>query len=138
MKNFWAHVAAMWLAGVSIAEAKRPPSAPPVAGVVNVNTATARQLSDLPGVGPSRAKAIVTYREKHAFAQVEDLRHVKGLGKSVWKRIKDHVAIAGPTTLVKLPRPEAAAGAASAPGGDTTEPKVQGRSVHAGGRSGGM
>ncbi len=49
---------------------------------VNVNTADARTISNvLQGVGPSRAAAIVAYREEHgAFKQVDDLGKVKGVG----------------------------------------------------------
>ena len=49
---------------------------------VNINTADAATLSDrLTGVGPTRAKEIVRYRESYGpFATVEELADVKGIG----------------------------------------------------------
>lgn len=48
---------------------------------VNINTATAIELEQLTGVGPSTAKAIIEYREKNgAFKTVEDLLNVRGIG----------------------------------------------------------
>ena len=42
-------------------------------GLVNLNTADIAALTTLPGIGESRAKAIISYREQHgAFAQIED------------------------------------------------------------------
>jgi competence protein ComEA len=80
---------------------RRPPPAPKVVGVVNLNTATVKQLTLLPGVGPARAKAIVAYREQQHFGRVEDVRKVKGIGKGVMKKIENHIAIAGPNTLAR-------------------------------------
>ena len=49
--------------------------------LVNINTATAIELEQLPGVGPSTSKAIIAYREKSgAFLSVEDLLNVRGIG----------------------------------------------------------
>lgn len=43
-------------------------------GLVNLNTADVAALMTLPGIGESRAKAIISYREQHgAFAQIEDI-----------------------------------------------------------------
>jgi competence protein ComEA len=52
------------------------------AGPVDINTANADTLSaELDGVGMSKAKAIVEYREKHGpFKNPEDLSLVKGIG----------------------------------------------------------
>lgn len=48
---------------------------------IDVNMATEQQLVDLPGVGPSTARAIVAYRLIHGpFASVEDLLNVRGIG----------------------------------------------------------
>lgn len=49
---------------------------------ININTASAEALADsLQGVGPSRAQAIVAYREAHGpFQAPEDLVNVKGIG----------------------------------------------------------
>lgn len=48
---------------------------------ININTATAIELEQLAGVGPSTAKAIIAFREKNgAFKTVEDLLNVRGIG----------------------------------------------------------
>lgn len=54
---------------------------------VNLNTATLAELDVLKGVGPSKAKAIIEYREKNGpFKSVDDLNLVKGFGdKSIDK-----------------------------------------------------
>jgi len=68
-------------------------------GVVNVNAATAEELSLLPGVGPAKAQAIIRYRTEHgAFKRVEDLSQVKGIGDKQLEKIRPHVALEGKTT----------------------------------------
>lgn len=48
---------------------------------VDLNSATERQLDTLPGIGPSTARAIITYRLQHGpFARIEDLLNVRGIG----------------------------------------------------------
>jgi competence protein ComEA len=48
---------------------------------ININTATAIELEQLAGVGPSTAKAIIEYRQKNGgFKTVEDLLNVRGIG----------------------------------------------------------
>lgn len=64
------------VAGDAAAPAGTGPPAP-----VDLNTATAEQLDDLPGVGPSTAAAIIAYRDAHGpFATAEDLGEVRGIG----------------------------------------------------------
>lgn len=68
-------------------------------GVVNINTATEEQLQLLPGVGPSKAAAIVAYRKRHGnFKKVDDLRRVKGFGAKTLKKLKPYLSVSGPTT----------------------------------------
>ncbi|MFO8154140.1 ComEA family DNA-binding protein [Thioalkalivibrio sp.] len=52
------------------------------AGPVNVNTATAEQLSELSNVGPAKAAAIVSYREENGpFRSLQELTRVSGIGE---------------------------------------------------------
>jgi|MudIll2142460700_1097286.scaffolds.fasta_scaffold818542_2 competence protein ComEA len=72
----------------------------PGAGVVNVNTASVEELVRLPGIGESKARAIVDFRkERGAFKSVEQLREVKGIGDAALERIRSQVVIEGKTTL---------------------------------------
>lgn len=59
------------------------PQATPNAVVtsININTASAEQLSLLSGIGAAKAAAIISYREEHgSFASIEDLSKVSGIG----------------------------------------------------------
>jgi competence protein ComEA len=60
---------------------------------VNLNTAEAAELEDLPGIGPAHAKAII---EARPFKSVDDLERVKGLGKARIDALKDLVTAAAP------------------------------------------
>lgn len=72
---------------------------PSTSGVVNVNSATAEELTLLPGVGPTKAQAIIRYRTEHgAFKRVEDLAAVKGIGEKGLVKLRPHVALEGKTT----------------------------------------
>jgi competence protein ComEA len=72
----------------------------PDAGVVNVNTATVEELVRLPGIGETKARAILDYRkERGAFKSVEQLREVKGIGDAALERIRSQVVVEGKTTL---------------------------------------
>jgi competence protein ComEA len=74
-----------------------------VAGVVNLNTAPAEVLSLLPGVGPSKAAAILSYRKRRPFRTVDELVRIKGIGRKMVRRLRPHLAIAGPTTAAAAP-----------------------------------
>ena len=64
------------------------------AETIDVNKATADDFQKLPGIGPSLAKQIVAYREKHGpFRRVEDLMAIKGIGFEKWKKIKPFVRL---------------------------------------------
>jgi competence protein ComEA len=69
-----------------------------VDGVVNLNTAPAEVLSLLPGVGPAKAGAILLYRRRRPFRTVDELVRIKGIGRKMVRRLRPHLAVAGPTT----------------------------------------
>jgi competence protein ComEA len=57
---------------------------------VNINTADTGELATLPGIGNSKAAAIVSYRsEQGPFATVDDLTKVPGIGSSILEKIRD-------------------------------------------------
>jgi competence protein ComEA len=66
---------------------------------ININTATVSELTQLPGIGASKARAIVKYREKHVFKKVEDIMKVKGIGRKSFKKLRPHLAVKGTTTV---------------------------------------
>jgi competence ComEA-like helix-hairpin-helix protein len=81
--------------------------------VVNLNTASAEALSLLPGVGPSKAAAIVAYRRRRPFRTVDELVRIKGIGRKMVRRLRAHLAVAGPTTAAAaVVKPGAAAATA--------------------------
>lgn len=60
---------------------------------INVNTADAELLAELPGIGPSRADAIIEERETNgAFESADDLARVSGIGPATVDRMRDQVA----------------------------------------------
>jgi competence ComEA-like helix-hairpin-helix protein len=70
----------------------------PVSGgpstLVNLNTASASELDALPGIGPSRAAAILQERgARGPFASVEELSRVPGLGPAAIARLRDRVVV---------------------------------------------
>ena len=101
LRSLAAGAAALLLsvAGAALAE---PPSATPqtsLVGVVNVNTATDEELQILPGIGPSRARAVLEYRESHgAFKSVDELTAVSGIGERALEKIRQHCVLKGKTT----------------------------------------
>ena len=68
-------------------------------GQLNLNTATAQQLTLLPGVGPSTASKIVAYRERHPFRRLAHIMRIKGIGKKTFARLRPFLTLEGETTL---------------------------------------
>ena len=61
---------------------------------VNINTATAAELSKLKGVGPAVARRIVEYRDAHGeFKRPEDIRKVEGVGKGLWEQNRERIVV---------------------------------------------
>jgi competence protein ComEA len=71
----------------------------PLTGVVNVNTATAEELQLLPGIGESRAEAVIALRkERGGFKTIEELLEVEGIGEASFARLRPFVVVSGKTT----------------------------------------
>ncbi len=61
---------------------------------VNINRATEKELTKLPGIGEGRAKEIVAYRKKAgAFKNIEEIKNVSGIGDSIFSRICDYIYV---------------------------------------------
>ncbi len=65
------------------------------AGKVDVNSASAAELAELPGIGQSKAAAIIAEREKKPFASVDDLERVRGIGERTVEDLRGKVAVGG-------------------------------------------
>ena len=63
-------------------------------GLIDINTATKETLTTLPGVGESKAAAIITYREENGqFSTIEDIKKVSGIGDATYDNLKDLITV---------------------------------------------
>ncbi len=63
-------------------------------GRININTASETQLCEIPGVGKTRAAAIIAYREAHGgFQKPEDIMQVDGIGEGMYGKMKDSIRV---------------------------------------------
>lgn len=61
---------------------------------IDLNTADAQTLETIPGIGPAKANAIMTYRQKHGrFSSVAELQNVNGIGEVTYARIAPYVVV---------------------------------------------
>jgi competence protein ComEA len=64
---------------------------------ININTASAEQLAQLKGIGPSHAAKIVAYREKNGpFKMPEDLMQVSGIGQKTIEANQEFIIVEEP------------------------------------------
>lgn len=70
------------------------PSSSVQSGLINVNTADAATLMELPGIGEAKAKAIIDYRKQFGpFRSIADLMNVKGIGPKMLEKMKPYVGL---------------------------------------------
>ena len=63
---------------------------------VNLNTADATVLETLPGIGPTKAMAVIEYRQQNgAFKTVDDLKNVSGIGDKTLEQLRDKITVEG-------------------------------------------
>jgi comEA protein len=71
------------------AQKKHLPAAP-----VNLNSASAEQLEQVPGIGPATAKSIIDFREKSGpFKRVEDVLAIRGISKRALERMRPYLTV---------------------------------------------
>lgn len=61
--------------------------------LININTANLELLMTLSGIGESKAKLIIEYREKTPYTSIEDIMNVSGIGESGFNKIKDYITV---------------------------------------------
>lgn len=63
-------------------------------GIININRASAKELEQLPGIGPVLASRIIEYRKLNgAFTSIEDLNKVSGIGGSKLEKFKEKIRV---------------------------------------------
>ena len=83
------------------------------AGNIDINTASEAELDTLPGIGPSKAKAIVDFRTQYGnFPSVETIIQVPGIGPATYANIKGQIAVGGAAPAAAAPADETAPAAA--------------------------
>ncbi len=67
----------------------------PKSALINPNTATLAQLMSLPGVGQTKARAIIAYREQvGTFSSLDEITQVSGIGDKTYAKFKDRLTLA--------------------------------------------
>jgi len=82
---------ATFLASTAMGQ-KKPPAVP-----VDLNTATAAELQQVPGIGPATAKAIIQFRTRSGpFERVEDLLAIRGISSRKLAQMRPYVTLSKP------------------------------------------
>lgn len=95
--------------------------------LININTATSRQLQELSGIGEAKAAAIIEYREMNGgFSDVRELLNVNGIGEGIFENIRDYLTVgdAPPkkTTSAETSKPPSTSSTPSTPSTAPTDP----------------
>ena len=96
----------------SAAFAKKKPPAHPI----NLNTATATDLQQVPGIGPSTAQKILDTRKSYgAFRSVDDLLAIKGIGPKKLEKMRKYLTVARPPSKKQSAAPQTASAPTKSP-----------------------
>ncbi len=60
---------------------------------ININEASLDELLTLSGIGEAKAKAIIEYREKNKFTNIEEIKNVEGIGENLFISIRENITV---------------------------------------------
>lgn len=82
------------IAGASVSSTSGGSGGVNQSGKINLNKANESELTQLPGIGPSKANAIIGHRtEQGNFQTIEDLKKVTGIGEKTFEQLKDLIDV---------------------------------------------
>ena len=107
-----ASLLAVWICLFSTALAKKKPPTHPI----NINTANASELEEVPGIGPATAKKILDTRKAYgAFKSVNDLLAIKGIGPKRLEKMREYLTVGKAPANKQSTSPEQASAHAKPP-----------------------
>lgn len=90
----------LFICAASSGATKKPPDR-----LIDLNAANEKELEELPGIGPTTAKAIIQFRDKSGrFKRVEDLLVIRGISEEKLKKLRPYVTL-GPMPVAKQAAP---------------------------------
>ena len=95
MKTLKNSIAVMLVTAMTLSAVTSATAADTTPQLININTAGAAELETLPGIGPSKSRAIIDYREKRPFGKIEDIMRVKGIGRKSFLKLKPFLSVSG-------------------------------------------
>jgi len=108
--SFFLAIIVLWASPGQCAK-KKPPAHP-----ININAASAADLQQVPGIGPSTAQKILDTRKSYgSFKSVDDLLAIKGIGPKKLEKMRKYLTVSKPPSKKQANTPQTAAAPAKPP-----------------------